>query len=104
MAKHYSPRPNPNDLEKFGPRIDIEVGPPIIPDQEKRYPRKFSRMPALIDSGAGRTVLTPEVIKMLSLPLVDYTTVARAGGIDRVGVHVASIQFPLYKMAPWHLR
>lgn len=51
-------------------------------------------MPALVDTGAGRTVLTPEAVQKLQLPLVDYTTLSRAGGKDRFGVHVASIQFP----------
>jgi TIR domain/gag-polyprotein putative aspartyl protease len=56
-------------------------------------------MPALIDSGAARTVLTPETIRMLGLPIVDYTTLSRAGGTDKVSVHVASLQFPRYKFA-----
>jgi len=56
-------------------------------------------MPALIDTGAGRTVMTPEAIQKVGLPLVDYTTISRAGGIDKVSAHVASIQFPRYKMA-----
>ena len=57
-------------------------------------------MPALIDTGAGRTVLTPEAVERLRLPFVDYTTLSRVGGKEeRVSVHVASIQFPLYKMA-----
>ncbi len=56
-------------------------------------------MPALIDTGAGRTVLTPLAIEMLNLPLVDYITVSRAGGTDsRVPVYVASIQFPRYNL------
>ena len=57
-------------------------------------------MPALIDTGAGRTVLTPEAVQRLALPVVDYTTLSRVGGKEeRVSVHVASIQFPRYKMA-----
>lgn len=99
MARHCSPRPDPRDLEKFGPRIDIEVGPPIFRDQKVQGDRIFSHMPALIDTGAGRTVLTPEAVKRLGLSVVDYTTLSRAGGMDRVTVHVASIQFPRYKMA-----
>jgi predicted aspartyl protease len=56
-------------------------------------------MPALIDTGASRTVLTPEAVQRVGLPVVDYTNLSRAGGKDRVGAHVASIQFPSYKMA-----
>jgi predicted aspartyl protease len=93
-------RPDPKDLEKFGPRIDVEVGSPIIPNQKDQRSRKFSRMPALIDTGAARTVLTPDAVRKLGLPIVDYTTLSRVGGKDRFSVHVASFQFPLYKMAP----
>jgi hypothetical protein len=57
-------------------------------------------MPALIDTGAARTVLTPDAVRKLSLPVVDYTTLSRVGGEDRFSVHVASFQFPLYKMTP----
>ena len=56
-------------------------------------------MPALIDTGASRTVLTPEAIERVGLPLVDHATLSRAGGEDRVGAHAASIQFPRYKLA-----
>lgn len=107
MTKHYFPprRPDPKDLEKFGPRFEIEVGPPIIrkelhaPISSHPGTQRFYRMPALIDTGAGRTVLTPEAIQKVGLLLVDYTTLSRAGGIDKVGAHVASIQFPRYKLA-----
>ncbi len=108
MARHrFPPRPDPKDLEKFGPRFEIEVGPPIIPSQGKvRFPtssnpssRKFCRMPALIDIGASRTVLTPLAVQTIGLPVVDYTTISRAGGMDKVSAHVASIQFPRYKLA-----
>ncbi len=57
-------------------------------------------MPALIDTGAGRTVLTPEAVRRVGLPVVDYTTLSRAGGMDKVPAHVASIQFPRYQLAP----
>lgn len=108
MAKHNSPRPDPTDLEKFGPRLEIEVGPPIIYDRSKvgqhaLAAHRSSRMPALIDTGASRTVLTPEAIDVLDLPLVDYTTVSRAGGTDPVAVYAASILFPRDNLAPIEL-
>jgi predicted aspartyl protease len=56
-------------------------------------------MPALIDTGASRTVLTPEAIQRVGLPVVHYTTLSRAGGMDKAGVYVAAIQFPRYKLA-----
>jgi predicted aspartyl protease len=111
VAKHSSPRPDSKDLEKFGPRLEIEVGLPIIRDSQKSgipaatspSSKRSSRMPALIDTGASRTVLTPEAIQKLDLPLVDFTTVSRAGGTDRASVHAASIQFPRSNLTPIEL-
>jgi predicted aspartyl protease len=101
MVRHISPRSDPKDLEKFGPRLEIVVGQPIIRGQRKalrvssdKNLEHLSRMPALIDTGAGRTVLTPQAIQKLDLPLVDYTTVSRAGGMDKAAVYAASISFP----------
>lgn len=57
-------------------------------------------MPALIDTGAGRTVLTPEAVATAGLRQVDVTRLARADGINEdAGVYVAAIQFPRYKLA-----
>jgi predicted aspartyl protease len=107
MARHQFPpyRPDPKDLERFGSRLEIEVGPPNISGGKKdtstsQHLQKFTRMPALIDTGASRTVLTPLAIEKLNLPLIDYTTLSRAGGIDRAAVYVASIQFPRYRLTP----
>jgi predicted aspartyl protease len=107
MTKHRSPHPDQTDLEEFGPRLEIEVRLPIIRDRKKAgFPiaavpgsERFSRMPALIDTGASRTVLTPEAIERVGLPLVDHATLSRAGGEDRVGAHAASIHFPRYRLA-----
>lgn len=107
VKQSFPPRPNPKDLEKFGPRLEIEVGPPILRGRlgissagsAAEGTRRFSKMPALIDTGAGRTVLTPMAVARVGLPLVDETNLSRAGGMDRVGVYVAAIQFPRYKLA-----
>jgi hypothetical protein len=54
----------------------------------------------MVDTGAGRTVLTPMAVQRVGLFEVDYTKVARAGGIEeRVPVHAASIHFPRYKIS-----
>lgn len=103
MARHISPRRDPQDLQKYGPRFEIEVGPPILRNQKgirlDQGLQTFSRMPALIDTGAGRTVVTPDAVKRVGLPVVDYTTFTRAGGQDKTSAHVASIQFPGSKLA-----
>ena len=57
-------------------------------------------MPALMDTGASRTVLTPAAVARAGLVQVDVTRIARAGGISEdAGVYVASIQFPRYRLA-----
>jgi predicted aspartyl protease len=98
LAIHCSPRPDPKDLEKYGPRIEVEIGPPILHDRTQPRSRFFP-VAALIDTGAARTVFTPEAVQQLGLPVVDYTILSRVGGEERFSVHVASIQFPRYKMA-----
>lgn len=111
MVRHRSPRSDPKDLEKFGPRLEIAVGPPVIRNPKKAGLQssldtgwqQSSRMPALIDTGAGRTVLTPQAIQKLDLPLIDYTTISRAGGMDRAAVYAASISFPREELAPIEL-
>jgi len=61
-------------------------------------------MPALIDTGASRTVLTPDAIQRVELPLIQYARMSRAGGMDdKVAVHVASIKFTNQKLAPIHV-
>lgn len=44
--------------------------------------------------------MTPEAVKRVGLAVVDYPMISRAGGLEKVSAHVASIQFPRYKMAP----
>jgi predicted aspartyl protease len=100
VATHRSPRRDPHDLQNFGPRLAIEVALPILRSTgtsvSTAQPQglRSSTVPALIDTGAGRTVLTPEAVRKVGLPLVDRTTLSRAGGRDeKVGVHVASLRF-----------
>jgi predicted aspartyl protease len=89
--------------------LEAEVGPPILrapggklfptsasPDSQKR----FTKIPALIDTGASRTVVTPEVVKRLGLRKIDETQLRRVGGInENAEVYVAALQFPRYKLA-----
>jgi predicted aspartyl protease len=57
-------------------------------------------MPALIDTGAQRTVLTPEAVHKIGLSKINETKLLRVGGFtENVGVYAASIQFPRCKFA-----
>lgn len=108
MVKFNSPRRDKRDLQVHGPRIEIEVGRPIVrtkngvlsPSDRTSGLLAFSRMPALIDTGAKSTLLTPAAVKRLGLTQVDEISLTRAGGItEQVAVYVASIQFPRQKLA-----
>lgn len=109
MAKVRFPAGGPNrkQLQEFGPRLEIEVGPPVVRSGPSSRPTigvtssapRFSRMPALVDTGASRTVLTPLAIETVGLRVSDYTGLARAGGTDKVPAVVCSIQFPRYKLS-----
>lgn len=44
-------------------------------------------------------MLTPLAVQTVGLPIIDYMQLALAGGLDRVSLHVASIQFPRHKIA-----
>jgi predicted aspartyl protease len=101
-------RSEAKDLEKYGPRLEIELGPPIVRTPSGVItPRhrthsgemRYSRMPALIDTGASRTVITPEAVARVGLAMVDQIQVSRPGGSDLRGVYVASVQFPRQKLS-----
>ncbi len=51
-------------------------------------------MPALIDTGAQRTVVSPEAVRRVALSKINEATLRRAGGLTTVGVYVASMSFP----------
>ncbi len=90
MRQSRSPGQDPRGLLMWGPRIEVEIGPPILrgaagrrsPSSGPSGAGTFLRMPALIDTGAGRTVLTPAAVNRAGLLKVDVTRLARAGGIN----------------------
>lgn len=107
MVTFNSPRRDKRDLQLHGPRIEIEVGRPIVRTKGGLLTPSthfsdaaYSRMPALIDTGARSTLLTPTAVKRLGLTQVDEISLTRAGGItEKVGMYVASIQFPRQRLA-----
>jgi predicted aspartyl protease len=57
-------------------------------------------MPALIDTGAGKTVVTPTAVERVGLQKIHDTRLARAGGVtENAGVYAASIQFTVNRLA-----
>lgn len=73
MAIYRAPIRNANDLKLHGPRLKIKVSPPIL--RLPGAPRteapesgfRFTETDALIDTGAQRTVLSPEAAKRAGL-------------------------------------
>lgn len=100
---------DPHSLRKFGPRFEIELGPPIVraplgimmpKPLPGAPPGRFSRVPALIDTGAGKTVVTPAAVQRVGLQKIHETKLARAGGVtENAGVYAASMQFTAHRLA-----
>jgi hypothetical protein len=51
-------------------------------------------MDALLDPGAGRTVLTPDAVRRAGLTKISQTTLKVVGGVVKADVYAASLQFP----------
>jgi predicted aspartyl protease len=99
---YRSPTRNPRDLKLYGPRLEIKVGPPLLRNSagellvdSRHADSRFSTMPALIDTGAQRTVLSQKAVNAVGLSKINETELRGVGGVvPNVGVYVASIQFP----------
>lgn len=100
--KYLSPIRNQRDLLLFGPRLKIVFGPPILrplvpPNSDSSEPSsrgRFLETDALVDSGAGRTVLTPHAVRMAALTKIGDTTLTTLGGDIKAGIYAASLRFP----------
>ena len=77
----------------FGPPI---LRPPAATSarSELSSQRKFLLADALLDPGAGRTVLTPEAVQKAGLTKIGETTLSTVGGHIKAGLYAASLQFP----------
>jgi predicted aspartyl protease len=95
-----SPTRDVRDLMLYGPRLQITIGPPTLstPHVQSRSPGKmgsrFTDTDALIDTGAQKTVVALEAIRKVGLSKINETELRTAGGIVKVDVYVASLQFP----------
>jgi hypothetical protein len=100
-----SPKPDKRSLQAFGPRLEVEVGLPIVRSPAGKQHKVstasackpgFTKIPALIDTGASRTVVTHEVVRRIGLHKIDETQLRRVGGInENAEVYVAAMQFTL---------
>jgi predicted aspartyl protease len=76
--------------------MKITIGHPFLtPDPpSQRAASQFTTTDALIDTGAQRTILSPEAVEKIGLFKIDETTLIRVGGKERADVYAASLQFP----------
>jgi predicted aspartyl protease len=95
--KYVTPIRSARDLLLYGPRIKIKFGPPLLrttlvgPEPTRAG---FLLADALLDSGAARTVLTPEAVERAGLTKIDEINLISVGGDLKAGVYAASLQFP----------
>ena len=100
MPTYHSPSRNSRDLKLYGPRLKIKIGHPLLGATGTQTPTaspgefRFTTTDALIDTGAQRTVLSPEAVEKVGLSKIDETTLIRVGGTVKVDVYAASLQFP----------
>jgi predicted aspartyl protease len=73
--------------------LKIKVGHPLL-GADATNDSLFTTTDALIDTGAQRTILVPEVVQKIGLSKIDETTLIRVGGDVRADVYAASLQFP----------
>jgi hypothetical protein len=60
----------------------------------KQAQGKFLLTDALLDLGAGRTVLTPDAVRRAGLRKIDQVDITTVGGHLKADVFAASLQFP----------
>jgi hypothetical protein len=100
LHRHVSPVSSPRDLLLYGPRIKVKFGPPILSpplSSDALAPSlrdRFFLTDALLDLGAGRTVLSPEAVRKAGLTKVDQASLTTVGGYLMADVYAASLQFP----------
>lgn len=98
MTTYHSPVRDPRGLKVHGPRLNVTIGPPLLrPSGGQQTPSlasRFTETAALIDTGAQRTVISPEALRRAGLSKINEADVRGVGGIVRAGVYVASLQFP----------
>lgn len=98
MTTYHSPVRDPRGLKLHGPRLKVTIGPPLLRlaggQQPSSETARFTETDALIDTGAQRTVISPEAMRKAGLSKINEADVRGVGGIVRASVYVASLQFP----------
>jgi predicted aspartyl protease len=100
VTTYQAPVRNPRDLKLHGPRLKITIGPPLLNLEGRNRTTsvsdavRFTETDALIDTGAQRTVVSPEAVRRAGLSKINEADIRGVGGIVKADVYVASLQFP----------
>lgn len=100
MTTYHSPVRNPRDLKLHGPRLKVTIGPPLLKLNDAKDTAsvvegpRFTETDALIDTGAQRTVVSPDAVQKAGLSKINEAKLRGVGGIVKADVYVASLQFP----------
>jgi predicted aspartyl protease len=84
-------------LSLWGPLLFVDIGfdpnYEFVVDGPLPVPGK-TKLPALVDTGAGESCIDSLLAAQLNLPVVDKRMIAGAHGAKEVNVHLAQIHIP----------
>lgn len=90
--KQYNGLPDPNQLLIHGPTIWASVGPYKMPPN--LHEMRVAKTLALIDTGAGQSMIDYELATSLDLIAIDKTVISGAGGPKEHLVYMGAISIP----------
>jgi predicted aspartyl protease len=100
VTTYRSPVRDPRGLILHGPRLKVTIGPPLLNPGGRKHTTpvlddvRYTETDALIDTGAQRTVVSPEAVRRAGLSKINEADIRGIGGIVKAAVYVASLQFP----------
>lgn len=105
---YVSPIRSPRDLLLHGPRLKVTIGPPLLGGSsvssagglEVSNGAKFLETDALLDTGASRTLVTPEAARRAGLRKINEVTLMGLSGNFKTDVYAGSLQFPRSGLRP----
>lgn len=95
-----SERPNfdPRALAVLGPRISVDLMPPLIVEkwlQSRKQPSKIqTNVPALIDTGASVTGVDNSLLNNLGYPPIGVTALTTPSGATRTNIFMIRLVIP----------
>lgn len=83
-------------LGRYGPTLWIDIGfdPKYKAGQPGVPESQIQNVPALVDTGAGESMIDDKLAADLKLPLVDRVIVAGIGGTHEINVYLAHLYIP----------